>query len=78
MIFRGLLLTLALILSACSTQQTISSTSEPLDETKTIILKPNMTEPAERSVIEEIAPSRIKSKKEDSNNGFELEENEEE
>jgi len=48
---------LFVVLVSCSTQQTISTTSVPLDDTKTIILQPNATNPEERSVVDEIAPA---------------------
>jgi len=50
-----------MLFSACSTQQTVSTTSIPLPNAQTIHLTPNLDPPSERSIIEEIAPQKVAS-----------------
>ena len=50
-----------LLLTSCATQQNVSTTATPLSEAKTIYLTPNTTPPPARSVVDEIAPAKVKS-----------------
>jgi len=52
-----------LFIIACSSQQTISTTSSPLEVSESIILEPNLDTPSEREVVNEIAPAKETSKK---------------
>lgn len=62
MFLRFFIIAVLISLSACTTQQTISTKSEPLDASRTILLSPNKAQPDDtRDIIDEIAPRRSTS-----------------